>query len=65
MLLADDPEVTHIQHHRSFLKEHVVFKEVTFGIKECDRNSVMRLSDEEVVSAQAFIYDFLFVGHTN
>lgn len=27
---ADDPEVPHVQNHRSFLKEHVVFKEVYF-----------------------------------
>lgn len=26
---ADDPEVPCVQHHRNFLKEHVVFKEVT------------------------------------
>lgn len=32
MRFADDPEVPHVQRHRSFLKEHVVFKEVTFGI---------------------------------
>ena len=25
---ADDPEASHVQHHRDFLKEHVVFKEV-------------------------------------
>ena len=28
-LLIDDPGVPHSQHHRNFLKEHVVFKEVT------------------------------------
>jgi len=26
---TDDPGVPHSQHHRNFLKEHVVFKEVT------------------------------------
>lgn len=25
---ADDPDIPHVQHHRSFLNEHVVFKEV-------------------------------------
>ena len=28
MYFADDPEVPNVQHHRNFLKEHVVFKEV-------------------------------------
>jgi protein phosphatase-4 regulatory subunit 3 len=30
--LEYDPEVPHVQHHREFLKEHVVFKEVYFVI---------------------------------
>ena len=29
-LLSGDPDVLHVQHHRKFLKEHVVFKEVMY-----------------------------------
>lgn len=29
-LLPDDPDILHVQHHRNFLKEHVVFKEVMY-----------------------------------
>lgn len=29
-LLPDDPDILHAQHHRNFLKEHVVFKEVMY-----------------------------------
>ena len=28
LFISDDPEVPHVQHHRKFLKEHVIFKEV-------------------------------------
>ncbi|XP_034214568.1 serine/threonine-protein phosphatase 4 regulatory subunit 3 isoform X3 [Prunus dulcis] len=33
--LEYDPEVPHVQHHRNFLKEHVVFKEVYFLHEFC------------------------------
>jgi hypothetical protein len=32
LVISDDPEVPHVQHHREFLKENVVFKEVYFVI---------------------------------
>ena len=29
--ISDDPEVPHVQHHRKFLKEYVIYKEVYLG----------------------------------
>ncbi|KAK8303030.1 hypothetical protein V6Z12_D04G124800 [Gossypium hirsutum] len=36
-LYADDVDVPQVQHYRLFLKEHVVFKEVLWIIKELDK----------------------------
>lgn len=50
LVISDDPEVPHVQHHRKFLKEHVVFKEVYFVIlllfSILERSNVVDKSEE-------------------